>query len=149
MTTLFGWRGDRIVNDRCDRLPTAAEIEAINAEHLIATPLRPADLLFVFGTREDVALRAQTAAWLWRAGLFRWSIVSGGVTPGSDQSECAIIKAKMVEDGIPADRILEEHRATNTSVPVLTFVSGCSSLVSECQNQRDTSKYMFLAWFWI
>jgi hypothetical protein len=39
------------------RLPTEAEIAAINARHLIETPLRPADLLFVFGTREDVDAR--------------------------------------------------------------------------------------------
>jgi len=36
------------------RSPTEAEIAAINARHLIETPLRPADLLFVFGTRVDV-----------------------------------------------------------------------------------------------
>ena len=38
----------------------AAETAAINAEHLITTPLKPADLLFVFGTREDERLRALT-----------------------------------------------------------------------------------------
>ena len=31
-----------------------AEIARINTEHLISTPLRPADLLFVFGTRRGV-----------------------------------------------------------------------------------------------
>jgi len=35
--------------------PDAAEIARINAEHLITTPLRPADLLFIFGTRHGVA----------------------------------------------------------------------------------------------
>jgi hypothetical protein len=34
--------------------PSDAEIARINAEHLISTPLRPADLLFVFGTRHGV-----------------------------------------------------------------------------------------------
>lgn len=95
--------------DRGTRRPTADEIGEINRTHLIDTPLRPADLMFMFGTREDVALRADTAARLWREGFFRWSIVSGGVTPGSEQSECTIIKAAMVAAGIPADRILEEH----------------------------------------
>jgi hypothetical protein len=42
------------VEHRRGRLPSATEIAAINAEHLIATKLKPADLLFVFGTREDV-----------------------------------------------------------------------------------------------
>ena len=51
-----------------DRLPTADEIAEINRTHLIETPLVPADLLFVFGTRQDETLRAETAARLWREG---------------------------------------------------------------------------------
>lgn len=116
--------------DRSRRLPTADEVAEINRRHLIDTPLAPADLLFMFGTREDVALRADTAARLWREGYFRWSIVSGGVTPGSEQSECTIIKAAMAAAGIPADRILEEHRAMNTgenvilSLPIIATALG-------------------------
>lgn len=124
------------VTDRSQRLPTADEIAEINRTHLIDTPLRPADLLFLFGTREDVALRAATAAPLWREGYFRWSIVSGGVTPGSEQSECTIIKAAMVDAGIPADRILEEHRAMNTgenvifSLPIIDAALGLHNIRS-------------------
>ena len=122
--------------NRSTRLPTADEIAEINRTHLIDTPLQPADLLFLFGTREDVALRAETAARLWREGFFRWSIVSGGVTPGSEQSECMIIKAAMVEAGIPADRILEEHRAMNTgenvifSLPIIDAALGLHNIRS-------------------
>ena len=122
--------------DRSSRLPTADEIAEINRRHLIETPLAPADLLFMFGTREDVALRVETAARLWREGYFRWSIVSGGVTPGSAQSECAIIKAAMVAAGIPADRILEEHCAMNTgenvilSLPVIDAALGLQNIRS-------------------
>jgi uncharacterized SAM-binding protein YcdF (DUF218 family) len=105
--------------DRSTRGPSADEISEINRVHLINTPLQPADLLFMFGTREDVALRADTAGRLWRQGYFRWSIVSGGVTAGSEQSECTIIKAAMVAAGIPAERILEEHRALNTGENVI------------------------------
>lgn len=124
------------VTDRSTHLPTADEIAEINRTHLIDTPLQPADLLFLFGTREDVALRASTAARLWRDGYFRWSIVSGGVTPGSEQSECTIIKAAMVDAGIPADRILEEHRAMNTgenvifSLPILDAALGLHNIRS-------------------
>ncbi|MHC4052420.1 YdcF family protein [Bradyrhizobium sp. 25ACV] len=124
------------VMDRSTRLPTADEITGINRTHLIDTPLRPADLLFMFGTREDVGLRADTAARLWRGGYFRWSIVSGGVTPGSEQSECTIIKAAMVEAGIPAELVLEEHRAMNTgenvifSLPIIDAALGLSKLRS-------------------
>lgn len=118
------------------RTLTADEIAEINRTHLINTPLRPADLLFMFGTREDVALRVDTAARLWRDGLFRWSIVSGGVTPGSEQSECTIIKAAMVAAGIPAELVLEEHRAMNTgenvifSLPVIDAALGLQNIRS-------------------
>jgi len=124
------------VDDRESRLPTAAEIVEINRIHLIDMPLNPADLLFVFGTRNDVALRVEEACRLWREGFFRWAIVSGGMTPGSHLSECEIIKAEMVARGIPADRILEEHRAMNTgenvifSLPVIDAALGLKNIRS-------------------
>ena len=122
--------------NRSTRLPTADEIAEINRTHLIDTPLEPAELLFLFGTREDVVLRVETAARLWREGFYRWSIVSGGVTPGSEQSECTIIKTAMVAAGIPADRILEEHRAMNTgenvifSLPIIDAALGLHNIRS-------------------
>jgi len=116
------------------RLPAGAEIAEINARHLIRTPIEAADLLFVFGTREDVARRVDEACRLWGEGLFRWSIVSGGVTPGSERSECEIIRAAMVARGIPPERILEEHRSTNTgenvtfSLPILEAALGLKNI---------------------
>lgn len=124
------------MEDNSNRLPDAAEIADINARHLISTPLKPADLLFVFGTREDVGRRVDEALRLWREGLFRWSIVSGGVTPGAELSECEIIKAAMVARGIPPERILEEHRATNTgenvifSLPIIEAAIGLENIRS-------------------
>jgi uncharacterized SAM-binding protein YcdF (DUF218 family) len=130
-------RGEGIlVDDRSARMPDADEIAAINATHLIQTPLRPADLLFLFGTRDDKVLRAQTACRLWREGLFRHAIVSGGVTPGLDLSECAVIKPLMIAGGIPAELVLEEHRATNTggnvifSLPVIDAALGLNNIRS-------------------
>ena len=124
------------MEDRRTRWPAKAEIAEISARHFVATPINPADLLFVFGTREDIGGRADEAFRLWREGLFRWSIVSGGVTPGSTLSECEIIKTAMVERGIPPDRILEEHRARNTgenvifSLPVLEAALGLANIRS-------------------
>ena len=121
---------------RHTRLPTEQEIADINARHLISTPINPADLLFVYGTREDVARRVDEAFRLWREGLFRWSIVSGGVTPGSKLSEFEIIKAAMVARGIPAERILEEHRSTHTgenvmfSLPIIEAALGLANIRS-------------------
>jgi len=124
------------VEGRFGSRPSAAGIAAINARHLIDTPLKAADLLFVFGTRKDERLRAATACRLWHDGLFRWAIVSGGVTPGSDETECAIIKREMVAGGIPPGRILEEHRATNTgenvifSLPIIDATLGLNNIHS-------------------
>jgi uncharacterized SAM-binding protein YcdF (DUF218 family) len=125
------------VRDRSSgRQPTEAEIVEISRAHLIRTPLKPADLLFVFGTREDEALRAEIACQLWRDGFFRHAIVSGGVTPGAARSECEIIKAGMVDGGIPATLILEEHHAMNTgenvilSLPVIEAALGRSNIRS-------------------
>jgi uncharacterized SAM-binding protein YcdF (DUF218 family) len=124
------------VDDRSNRLPTETEIAEINARHLISTPIKPADLLFVFGTREDVERRVDEAVRLWREGLFRWSIVSGGMTPGSKLSECETIKTAMLARGIPPERILEEHRAMNTgenvifSLPILEAAIGLKNIRS-------------------
>jgi uncharacterized SAM-binding protein YcdF (DUF218 family) len=124
------------MEDRSARIPTEAEIAEINARHLIRTPLKPADLLFVFGTREDVDVRVGEACRLWREGFFRWSIVSGGVTPGSHLSECEVIKAAMVARGIPSEIILEEHHAMNTgenvilSLPIIDAALGLENIRS-------------------
>src|SRR3981081_670999 len=109
---VFGFDARWTVKDRHTLLPAEQEVAEINAKHLIRTPIKPADLLFVFGTREDVARRVDEAFRLWREGLFAWSIVSGGVTPGSTLTECEIIRSAMVARGIPPERILEERRAT-------------------------------------
>jgi uncharacterized SAM-binding protein YcdF (DUF218 family) len=124
------------MENRYARLPTEAEIAEINATHLICAPIKPADLLFVFGTREDVGRRVEEAYRLWREGYFRWSIVSGSMTPGASLSECEIIKSAMVARGIPAERILEEHRAMNTgenvifALPIIEAVLGLANIRS-------------------
>ena len=124
------------MTDRSARLPTAAEIADINARHLIETPLKPADLLFVFGTREDVGERVDEACRLWREGYFRWAIVSGGITPGSDRTECAVIADAVIARGVPTKIVLREDRAQNTgenvifSLPVLDAALGLKNIRS-------------------
>jgi len=73
--------------------PSAELIARVNAEHFVKTPLKPADLLFVFGTRHGVDKCIDLSYELWRAGYCKWLLVSGGITPGSSLTECAIIKA--------------------------------------------------------
>jgi uncharacterized SAM-binding protein YcdF (DUF218 family) len=141
--------GADVARDRSDRIPDAAEIAAINATHFADTELSPADLLFVFGTRQDAGLRAEKACALWREGLCRRAIVSGGVTPGSDASECAIIKEAMVARGMPTEKILEEHRALNTgenvifSLPVIDAALGLRNIRSVIclGNTRTARRY--------
>jgi uncharacterized SAM-binding protein YcdF (DUF218 family) len=122
-------------------LPRDEEIARINAEHLISTPLgsadlRVADLLFVFGVRYGARETIDAAVDLWRRGLFRHALVSGGVTPGDTRSECQVIKGAMVAAGVPAGLILEEHRATNTgenvifSLPVIDAQLGLDNVKS-------------------
>jgi uncharacterized SAM-binding protein YcdF (DUF218 family) len=96
------------------RTLSAREIARINAEHLITTALKPADLLFVFGTREGVTERVDAAYQLWRDGYCGWLVVSGGPTLGLGVTECEVIKKALVARGVPARLIVEEHRATNT-----------------------------------
>jgi uncharacterized SAM-binding protein YcdF (DUF218 family) len=118
------------------RRPTATQIARINAEHLVVTPLKPADLLFVFGTRGDVELRIDAAVRLWRQGMFHWAIVSGGMTPGDARSECEIMAELMISRGIPAAVILQEHCARNTgenvilSLPVIAAAVGLEKIRS-------------------
>ena len=100
-------------------LPSDADIARINTGHLISTPLKAADLLFVFGQRRGDRLIAEKAVELWQRGLFRHAIVSGGATQGNPRTECSIIKDGMVAGGVPAELILEEHRASNTGENVL------------------------------
>jgi uncharacterized SAM-binding protein YcdF (DUF218 family) len=121
-----------VAQDRSERIPDAAEIAAINATHFADTVLRPADLLFVFGTRGDAELRAEKACALWREGFFRHAIVSGGVTPGDARSECAVIKEAMVARGMPAQSILEEHRAMNTGENVIFSLPVIDAALGRC-----------------
>jgi uncharacterized SAM-binding protein YcdF (DUF218 family) len=115
---------------------TDEEIVRINAEHLISTPLEPADLLFVFGQRRGAQQIIEKAVELWQRGLFRHAIVSGGATQGNPRTECSVIKDGMVAGGVPAHLVLEEHRATNTgenvvfSLPVIDAVLGRHTIQS-------------------
>jgi len=129
------------------QLPSDQVIARINAEHLITTPLKPADLLFVFGTRDGVQERIDAAHRLWRDGYCRWLLVTGGATYGSGLTECQTIKTGLVSRGVPADLILEEHRATNTgenvifSLPVIDARLGLNNVRSAiCLGNLWTSR---------
>ena len=45
--------------------------------------------------------------------------------------------------------LLHLQSTRQTSVPIPKFALSCRTLWSELRNQRDTSKYVILVWFWI
>ena len=69
-------------------------------------------------------------------GFFAGRFVSGGVTPGSDLSECEIIVNALVARGVPAELILREDRAMNTgenvifSLPIIDAAIGLANIRS-------------------
>lgn len=111
-------------------------IARINREHLIETPVAPADLLFVFGTRHGVPEFVAEAARLWHDGYYRHAIVSGGASLGDPEPEAVAIKRRMIDAGIPGDIILTECQATNTgenvilSLPILDKAIGLTNVRS-------------------
>lgn len=94
-------------------------IDRIERDHLVRTPLVPADLLFVFGTRHGVSEFIAAIAELWREGYFKLAMVSGGLTPGDARTEAEVISAGMRQCGVPSEIILTEQRAANTGENVI------------------------------
>jgi uncharacterized SAM-binding protein YcdF (DUF218 family) len=86
--------------------------------HWRRLPRTPADVALVFGCgqRWKAESRLQAALALYRAGLVRHVIVSGGVPmPGDGRTEAAWFREWLVDAGVPAAVVSEEVRATNTA----------------------------------
>lgn len=94
-------------------------VAAINRYLLIRTPLKPAHLCFVFGTRPGAEEFAQETARLWLNGYFEYVLISGGATPGGDEPEAMMLRRMIIEQGVPRSVILTEDRATNTGENVI------------------------------
>jgi uncharacterized SAM-binding protein YcdF (DUF218 family) len=100
-------------------------------------PAEPADAALVFGTGVGWKARARcaTAAQLFHRGLARRRIASGGVLmPGTRTTEAEWFRGELIRQGVPAERILLEPRATNTlenakfALPLL-LEYGCKTVV--------------------
>jgi len=94
-------------------------VSEINTRLLIQTPLRPADLLFVFGTREGVDEFVEAIAKLWRDVFCRHILISGGPTWNNDDAEAFVLQRGIVRADVPDDVILLEPRAANTGENVI------------------------------
>jgi uncharacterized SAM-binding protein YcdF (DUF218 family) len=111
-------------------------IAAVQGELLIGTDLKPADLLFVFGTRHGVPQFLTVIEDLWRNGLFKYVLVTGGPTLGEQRTEAAVLADGMIAMGIPLNSILMEERAINTgenvtfSLPIIDARLGLDNVRS-------------------
>lgn len=94
-------------------------IARVERELLIQTPLRKADLLFVFGTRHGIPQFLWVIEGLWRRDLFSFAIISGGPTLEDPRTEAEVLADGMVDFGFPAERLILEQRATNTGENVI------------------------------
>jgi uncharacterized SAM-binding protein YcdF (DUF218 family) len=81
-------------------------------------PATPADAALVFGTGLEwkATTRWRTAARLYDEGRVTHLVVSGGVRMKQGTlTEAAWLAERLVEHGVPPDRIFPEDRATNTA----------------------------------
>jgi len=95
------------------------DLPAIAAYVMPDAPAQPSDVGFLFGTRHGVEEFCAATLALWRAGMFRVLLVSGGVTPGAARPEAEVIGARLVELGLPASILVLETAATNTGQNVI------------------------------
>jgi uncharacterized SAM-binding protein YcdF (DUF218 family) len=88
--------------------------ERIRRYVMVKTPLGPADLAFVFGTRHGIESFAETIDDHWQRGFFPWILIAGGTTKGQTLAESDVLRDQLVDRGVPSDRILCERQSTNT-----------------------------------
>jgi uncharacterized SAM-binding protein YcdF (DUF218 family) len=80
---------------------------------LVHTVVEPADLCFVFGTRDGPDVYADVVAKYFHAGYFPRILIAGGDT-GGGVAESDDIKARLIARGVDPAVILCERASTNT-----------------------------------
>jgi uncharacterized SAM-binding protein YcdF (DUF218 family) len=80
---------------------------------LVRTVIEPADLCFVFGSRDGVDTYVDTVATHFQDGYFPRIVIAGGDT-GGGIAEYDDIKARLVARGVNAAAIICERASTNT-----------------------------------
>ena len=100
----------------------------IQAKMLPKTVLKPADLLIVFGTTYGIDLFVENIVSLYQKGFCKYVLCTGGNAARygtKTAAESVIIRDLLVENGVPADKILVETKSKNTgenlqfSIPIL------------------------------
>lgn len=77
------------------------------------------DIAFLFGTRHGVEEFCTETYDLWRRGMFRKVLISGGYTAEARESEAEVLSEKLRQLGIPMSDLMLENAATNTGQNVI------------------------------
>ncbi|WNG32220.1 YdcF family protein [Archangium violaceum] len=112
------------------------EIRKIADYVMPITPLEPAELVFVFGTPHHCEPLADAAAELWRSGMARRIIATGGLTGRLIEPEAEVMRRLLAARGVPNENILTEEKSTNTgenvefALPIINRAFGLENVGS-------------------
>ena len=91
----------------------APDYARIGAYVVVATPIEPADLCFVFGTRNGVEPFADVIADHFHRKFYARIVITGGATLNQPIPESDVIRERLVARGVPDAAILCERASTN------------------------------------
>ena len=132
---------------------STASDEQIGQYVMVKTPLGPADLAFVFGTRHGITNFADQIANYWHKDFFPWILIAGGPTRGHRLAEGDVLKNALVDRGVAPDRIICERRSTNTgqnvefSLPIIDQHLGLQNVRSLIAVGKVSSSRRYLMTF--
>ena len=93
---------------------TTARIDGILFSEEFEKPIK-SDYAIVLGTvPEYAACRADIAASFYKKGGTRKLVVSGAAVTDKSVTECAVMRAELLDRGVPVEAVIEEPRAYDT-----------------------------------
>ena len=112
------------------------DYDRIGAYMLVRTAIAPADLCFVFGTRDAEDAFADAIAGHFHRRYFPRIVIAGGATLGQELTEADDMKQRLVARGVPVSCILCERESTNTgdnvakALPLIDAAYGLGNIAS-------------------
>jgi uncharacterized SAM-binding protein YcdF (DUF218 family) len=116
---------------------------------LVRTVIEPADLCFVFGSRDGVDAYVDTVATHFQGGYFPRIVIAGGDT-GGGIAESDDIRKRLIARGVDAAVIICERASTNTgenvamAMPLIDREIGLKSIRSLIAVGKISSSRRFL-----
>ena len=116
---------------------------------LVRTVIKPADLCFVFGTRDGVDAYVDTVAMHFQDGYFPRIVIAGGEI-GGGIAESDDIKARLVTHGVDAAAVICERASANTgenvtmAMPLIDREMGLDNIHSLIAVGKISSSRRFL-----